>query len=39
MTKVPTMHTIPPDTIEKRRLVIEATTPASTLPSVGALAT
>ena len=29
----------PPDTIEKRRLVSDATTPASTLPSVGALAT
>ena len=30
------MHTMPPETIEKRRLVSEATTPASRFPSAGA---
>ena len=33
------MQARPPETIEKRRLVREASTPASTLPSVGAAAT
>ena len=36
---VPITHMNPPDTIEKRRLVRDATTPASMFPSVGPLAT
>src|SRR5581483_8231277 len=35
----PAAHAIPPETIEKRRLVSEARTPASTFPSAGVLAT
>ena len=37
--RVPTMQPMPPETIEKRRLVSCATTPASRLPSDGVLAT
>ena len=33
------MQAMPPETTEKRTLVAEATTPASTFPSAGALAT
>src|SRR5919204_1999514 len=36
---VPAMQSSPPETIEKRRLVSEARTPASTLPSAGVEAT
>src|SRR6266540_2931239 len=36
---VPAMQSRPPETIEKRRLVSEATTPASTFPSAGVEAT
>src|SRR3954462_15479661 len=35
----PAMQKIPPETIEKRMLVSAASAPASTFPSVGALAT
>ena len=39
MTTVPATQAMPPETMEKRTLVSEATTPASTLPSAGAPAT
>src|SRR5947208_14223260 len=38
-TKVPRKQARPPETIEKRRLVSDATRPASTLPSAGVAAT
>ena len=39
VTTAPITQSTPPETIEKRRLVNEATRPASVLPSVGPLAT
>ena len=39
MRTAPAAHATPPETIEKRRLVSEATRPASTLPSAGVAAT
>src|SRR3954467_3353226 len=37
--KVPATHASPPETIEKRTLVSDATSPASTLPRAGVAAT
>ena len=39
ITSVPTTQRIPPETIEKRRLVSDATTPASRFPRAGVEAT